>query len=59
MANTNPIETKTKLKKINLKDPDMEKKIRQECDDMGAGGYELKAAFETDATLVLIFQLTR
>jgi hypothetical protein len=57
--NTQPIETQTKLKRIDLTQTGADNQIVQQCDILGRAGYELKAAFEKDGNLVLIFQLTR
>ena len=43
MAKKISLDRQTELKKINLKDPDMEKKLREECDSMRDAGYDLKA----------------
>jgi len=58
MANTSPIDTQTRVRRIPLTNS-IDTTIRQECDTMGGAGYQLTGCFESSGNLVLIFQLTR
>ena len=63
MANTTPIDTQTILRRFDLTQADVQDQIKNQCDNLGGGGYELRAAFrdkvENKENLFLIFQLTR
>jgi hypothetical protein len=60
MANTAPIETQTEVRRISLATTvNLEQRIQQTCDTMGAAGYQLCASFSEGGELILIFQLTR
>ena len=49
--------TKTKIKKITISaGSDIFQSIQEECDTLGAAGYNLVSSFVIDDSVVLIFQ---
>lgn len=58
MANTAPIDTQTDTLRIPV-NAQLNDKIKEECDTMGAAGHQLAAAFALGNDVILIFQLTR
>lgn len=58
--NTTPIDTQTLTRRIPLTPAiNLEQAIKQLCDNMGAGGYQLCGTFVADTDLILVFELTR
>ena len=60
MANTTSIDVQTETRRIPLvPKTDLDTRLKQLANVMGAAGYQLCATFVVETELVIVFQLTR